>query len=173
MLRFLAKITFAPLFILHPNIMRQLSIFTLSIFAAFAGHSYAQNAGIGNNSVMISTTNEGNVVWSANIDGQSRKGYIDNQTLHTCKQDAANDDVIIPTTTFVYPSQSTDVLFFSGDGENTYSVTILDETGNVVATKQSKEDQSMDISDFNNGTYTLIIKRGEKGKAYTRKLIKE
>jgi hypothetical protein len=60
--------------------MRQLSIILLGLISALAGNIYAQN-GIGNNSVIVSTTTEGNVAWSANIDGNNRKGYIDNASL--------------------------------------------------------------------------------------------
>lgn len=152
--------------------MRQLSILLLSFIAAFAGNVYSQT-GIGNNSLMVTTTPEGNVAWSANIDGHNRKGYIDNNSLEVCNHKQIDEDVIIPTVTYIYPSQATDVLFFSGNGTDTYSITILDSKGNVLARKQSKEDESMDISAFDNGTYTLEIVRGENGKTYTKKIVKE
>ena len=152
--------------------MRQLSSALLVFIAALAGNLYSQN-GIGNNSVMVSTTTEGNVAWSANIDGNNRKGYIDNHSLEVCSHKQVDENVIIPTTTYLYPNQLTDVLFFTGNGTDTYSVTIIDPKGNIIAKKESKEDESMDISAFENGTYTLQIIRGENGKTYTQKIIKE
>jgi hypothetical protein len=152
--------------------MRQLSIILLGLISALAGNIYAQN-GIGNNSVIVSTTTEGNVAWSANIDGNNRKGYIDNASLEVCNHKEVDENVIIPTTTYLYPNQLTDVLFFSGNGTDTYSVTILDPSGNIIARKESKEDESMDISAFEDGTYTLEITRGKNGKTYTQKIIKE
>lgn len=152
--------------------MRYLFILFLGLIAAYAGTASAQS-GIGSNSVTVATTAQGNVTWNANVDGHNRRGYIDNHSLETCNHQKADQDVIIPTTTYLYPNQLTDVLFFNGNGTDTYSVTIIDSKGNIIAKKESKEDESMDISAFENGTYTLEIIRGKNGKTYTQKIIKE
>lgn len=154
--------------------MRNLSFLLLLLPAIMGGSIFAQNTGIGANSVSVSTTPEGNVTWNANVDGHNRKGYIDrNSSLDACNSKAVDADVIIPTTTYFYPNQATDILFFSGNGTDTYSITILDAQGKVLATKESKDDYSMDISAFDDGIYTLQMKRGVNGKTYTKKIVKE
>ncbi len=152
--------------------MRQVSILLLIFIAAFAGNVYSQN-GVGSNSVTVATTTEGNVIWNVNVDGHNRKGYIDNHSLEACNHKQRDENVIIPTTTYFYPNQLTDVLFFNGNGVDTYSVTIIDANGNIIAKKESKEDESLDISAFDDGTYTLEIIRGKNGKTYTQKIVKE
>jgi hypothetical protein len=154
--------------------MRKFFIFCSILSTGLAGNLFAQNNGIGTNSVMITTTPEGNVAWKANVDGQTRGGYQDSRTsIYADNGNTGEVDVIIPNTTYFYTNQHKDILFFSGNGTDTYSVIILDANGQVVATYESKEDNSMDISSFEKGTYTLQLKRAPGGKTYTRKIIKE
>jgi hypothetical protein len=154
--------------------MRKFFILFSILPAGLVSHLMAQNNGIGSNSVMITTTPEGNVTWKANVDGQTRGGYQDSRTSpYTCHANSNDADVIIPNTTYFYTNQSKDILFFSGNGTDTYSVTILDADGNIVASCESNEDNSMDISDFKKGTYVLKMKRGQNGKTYTKRIVKD
>jgi hypothetical protein len=149
-------------------------IFSLFLSVIFTITAYSQSTGFGNNQVMISTTRDGNVTWSANIDGNNRKGYIDqNLQEDACNPKGTDAEVLVPVTSSLYPHPSTDMLFFSGTGYDSFQVTISDLDGKVIATQQYTESSSMDISSFNNGTYRIDIVSEKTGEKYTRKIVKE
>jgi len=143
--------------------------FSLALMTAVAANVTAQNV-IGNGSVNVASTPDGSVTWSV-TDGSSRKGYLD-KNFKSNISETKNDEVIIPVSTYMYPMDATDILFFSGNGVDTYTVVVMDEKGNIVAGKESVKDDSMDISSFQNGTYILKMKRGVNGKVYTKKIVK-
>lgn len=132
--------------------MRKLFILTFSIFALHQGMAFAQ---IGLNSISVSTTSEGNVAWSANVDGHNRKGYLEKHISaeDICSKNQSEGDIIAP----VYSHIPNDILFFTGTGYDNFKVTIKNDAGKIMATEQYSDELSMDISSFEKGVYTIEI----------------
>lgn len=151
--------------------MRPIFIFSLLAIALLPVNAMAQ---ISLNSISISTTSDGNISWNANVDGHNRRGYYDTNMLDdVCKHAKTDQDVLIPVTSELYPNPTTDMLFFTGTGYDNFSVTIKDLNGKVMATAQYFERASMDISSFDDGTYTIEIVAEKTGQVKTKRLIKE
>ncbi len=148
-------------------------LFTLIISIFCIGQSVA-TAQMGLNSISVATTLEGNVAWSANYDGHNRKGYLDKQSVSEgiCNK-PLEKDVLIPVQSTSYFHTPSDVLFFTGTGYDHFSVTIKDESGNVVANDQYFESTSMDISFLSSGTYTIEIVAEKTQEVKTKKFTKE
>jgi len=153
-------------------IMRKLFILTIGVFALHQGIASAQ---VGLNSINISTTSEGNVAWSANVDGHNRKGYIDKNISaeDICKNNTAEKDVVIPVQSQFYTHTPSDVLFFKGTGYDNFTFTIKDHTGKTVMTDQYFDDLSLDISSFATGMYTIEIVAEKTQQTKTKKFTKE
>jgi hypothetical protein len=151
--------------------MRKIFIFFLGAFALFQGNALAQ-AGL--NNITVATNSDGNISWNANVDGHHRKGYFDQSMLdNVCSEENADKDVLVPVTSNLYPTPSTDMLFFSGTGYDHFTITIKDVNGKLMITEKYFDKTSMDISSFNNGTYTIEIVAEKTGQVFTKKLIKE
>jgi Secretion system C-terminal sorting domain len=157
----------------HQIIMRKLFILPLILLSVLSLNVTAQS-GIGNNSVSVATNTNGDISWNANVDGHNRRGYIDSKnSKEECNSELADEDILTPTTISLYGNSFTDVLFFSGNGKDLHTITILDEEGKVLIADQYTNDHSIDVSSFASGTYLIEINRGMNRRSYTKKFIKE
>lgn len=148
--------------------MRKLFILTIGIFALQQGIASAQ---IGLNSISVSTTSEGNVAWSANVDGHNRRGYLDKHisSEDICSKNQSEMEIIAP----IYSHIPNDILLFTGTGYDNFKVTIKNEAGKVIAIEQYSEELSMDISLFEKGVYTIEIVAERTQQVKTKIFTKE
>ena len=150
--------------------MRPTILILCTVFA-FQGSAFAQ---VGFNSISICTTSEGNISWNANVDGHHRKGYLDRDlSAEMCNRSTLDKDVLVPVNSDLYPNPSTDMLFFTGTGYDSFMVTIKDMDGEIMATEKYFDRTSMDISSFKDGIYTIEIVAERTGETRTKKLVKE
>lgn len=148
--------------------MRKLFVLTVSIFALQQSIASAQ---IGLNSISVSTTSEGNVAWSANVDGHNRRGYLDKHisSEDICSKNQSEVEIIAP----IYSHIPNDILFFTGTGYDNFKVTIKNDAGKVIAIEQYSEELSMDISLLEKGVYTIEIVAERTQQVKTKIFTKE
>jgi hypothetical protein len=154
--------------------MQKLYFLPLILLAQLSANVSAQSV-IGQNTVSVATTSNGDIVWTANVDGHNRHGYIESKhSKEICTSSTVVDaELITPTIVSLYGNSFTDLLFFTGNGKDIHTIAILNDEGKVVIADQYKNDHSIDVSALNNGTYLIEIVTGVNRETYTRKFVKE
>lgn len=153
--------------------------------AAISVAGYAQSNNTLQGGVMITTNSSGEVYWNVNLNGTTRRGVVetknqDKPSLHDekCWVNKAEKvfpqaDEIVPVTSNLYPLESTDMLYFSGNGKDLYQLSIIDENGKMVKTYSYNDNHSLDISEFSDGVYLIEISQENSVRKISKKILKD
>lgn len=163
--------------------MRKFIFFSGLVISGIAGYAQTNNALQGG--VMVTTSSSGEVYWNVEVNGTTRRGVVESKNTDRtalndfkCWENKADKvfpdaDEIVPVTSNLYPLESTDMLYFSGNGKDLYQVSIMNEEGKMIKTYSYHTDHSLDISELTEGVYLIEISQDNSARKISRKIVKD